>query len=485
MPRIFAPVCITGIPMSSLLSTLRLHAKRFPELPALVGGRDSVLYGDLPALISLRARVLKETRCRVAGLSMENGPDWILWDLACIEAGVICVPLPGFFTAAQRDHVVRAAGLDVMITSAGLVRTGNRRAGNLPEGTAKVTFTSGTTGEPKGVCLSLAGMETVARSIVDAIGAEYAIRHFSILPLGILLENVAGVYAALLAGCSCHIYSLAGIGFTNPFAPDFSILAESLRRHGATSTILVPELLRGLVARLASQKQSLPEMKFVAVGGAKVDTSLVAAAWLAGLPVYEGYGLSECGSVVTLNTPRADSPGTSGRVLPHIHLHVSPSGEIIIDDPVFLGYTDGTRPAPFRTGDLGRLDADGFLTIQGRLKNVIVTSFGRNISPEWIESVLLSQPEITQAIVYGDAKPYPGALVVPASEGTNVEAAVARANSRLPEYAHIARAYTVSPFTSAGNMMTANGRMRRPEILKHYAHLVEQEESDALLRTAV
>lgn len=465
--------------MSELLNTLHRHAKTQPAKPALVGNGVTITYGELTGHIDRLSRVLITADCRVAGLTLDNGPDWVLWDLACVNAGVICVPLPVFFTGGQRDHAIRAAGTDALITPSGIVPTGAAPI-HLPDGTAKVTFTSGTTGAPKGVCLSQRGLETIAASLHKALGNKYAGIHFSTLPLGVLLENVAGVYTALLAGSTCHISGLASIGFANPFSPDFGRLRQALQETSATTTILVPEILRGLMGALAAEHQLLPSLRFVAVGGAKVDISLISAARRMGLPVYEGYGLSECGSVVALNTPDANMPGTAGRVLEHVKLHLDRTGEIVIDNALFLGYTDGAGPSPFPTGDLGHLDKRGFLSIQGRVKNILITSYGRNISPEWIESILLAQPEIAQAVVYGDALPRPRALLAPAFPAADVLAALTRVNTHLPEYARVDRFHIVAPFSTADGTLTANGRPRRAEILKRYTKLVKEEDTNVL-----
>jgi long-subunit acyl-CoA synthetase (AMP-forming) len=470
--------------MSELLSAIRRHARLQPDMPALTGDTGTLTYAALAAGVDRCAKALRAAGSAVAGLQMDNGPQWVVWDLACIEAGIVCVPLPVFFSAAQIAHVIAAAGIDTIITAAGLTAVNDRAVISLPAGTAKITFTSGTTGAPKGVCLPQSGLENVARSILDTVGPECAVRHFSVMPLSILLENVAGVYSALIAGCACHINSLAAIGFENPFRPDFSRLAAQLKTCRATSAILVPELLRGLMGAMAAQQVSIPSFMFVAVGGGKVAPEILAQAHKMGIPAYEGYGLSECGSVVTLNTPQANQPGKTGRLLPHIDCAIGADGEIIIRNPAFLGYVGAPHNGPLHTGDTGSLDAQGFLSIGGRIGNVIITSYGRNISPEWPESALLAQPEIAQAVVYGEAMPSLGALIVPAARDADLEAAIARANAQLPDYARIKNFHTVEPFSAAQGLLTGNGRPKRREILQRYASITQQEKQDEILRSA-
>ena len=124
------------------------------------------------------------------------------------------------------------------------------------------------------------------------------------------------------------------------------------------------------------------------------------------------------------------------------------------------------------TGDFGHLDADGFLFVDGRKKDILITGFGRNVSPEWPESVLTGTGAIAQAMVVGEARAYLAALIVPARAGLDhatLEAAVARANAALPDYARIRRWMAVPPFTPANGLATANGRPRRALIVAQFA----------------
>jgi hypothetical protein len=404
------------------------------------------------------------------------------------------VPLPPFFTRQQVDHVLAQTGATSLLSDQDAIGRGHGRPilihgiqlnvfasqpvpVTLPATTAKVTYTSGTTGTPKGVCLSQRALEDVSLSLVDAIGVEYAGTHLAVLPLGVLLENVAGLYTTLIAGGCYLVLPLAQIGFAKPFQPDFAQLASEVARASAKSLIVVPEILRGLMHVMAVQKISLPQLKLVAVGGAKVSTSLLEMADKLQLPVYQGYGLSEAASVVALNTPSANRTGSVGRVLKHIQMDVQDDGEIVLRNPGFLGYAGDAAPAPaYHTGDLGRIDEAGFVHIDGRKKSVIITSFGRNVSPEWIESELLASPEIGQAFVFGEAKPALGALVVPSSlqvTDADLVSAIDRVNRRLPSYAQIKHWTKSFPFTPANGLATTNGRLRRPEILNANAALIE------------
>lgn len=440
--------------MSLLFSIISQHA---PDKLSLMEDGYRIRYGDLPNLVQSRAERIRQYRC--VALAMNNEIEWVLWDLAALAADVTLVPLPPFFTKDQRDHALRSSGCDAIITSDGLIPLPNLPV-SLPQGTAKITYTSGTTGTPKGVCLSAQAMKNVAHSIIDVLGEDMAGLHICALPLGVLLENVAGVYATLMAGGTVIFNHLEAFG------KNYENLHKIIKESEATSVILVPEILRILMAQIV-QNGLLPSLKYVAVGGSKVSPSLIMEARALGLPVYEGYGLSECASVVALNAPEDDKIGSVGKLLPHIHAAIE-NGEIIIRNTGFLGYVGESAPDYIYTGDLGAMDAGGFITITGRKKNVLITSYGRNIAPEWIESELLSQPEIAQAVVFGDGEISLSAFIVPSMATANMANAVNRTNSRLPEYAHIKHFTPVPPFSPNDGTLTGTGRPRRSRIFQLY-----------------
>ena len=436
-------------------------------------------------------------------LVADNSCAWVILDLAFILLKRTLVPIPAFFLPKQRQSALARAGATWLISDAedrgdlalevagqrlGVARL-NNPAVELPEATAKITFTSGTTGDPKGVCISQAAMERVSVSLVETIGRENAGIHLPILPLAVLLENVAGLYTSLLAGGHYRALSQTAIGFAQPFQPDFEQLIGALTDNRVASAIMVPEILRGTMAALARARTSLTELKFVAVGGAKVSTSLLDTARRLRLPVYQGYGLSEAASVTSLNTIESDLPGSAGKPLAHVKLRLATDGEIVLRDPGFLGYVGERAPAAdFSTGDIGRLDADGFLHITGRKSNVLITSFGRNVSPEWIESELTAHPAVYQAFVCGDGSRRLSALIVPtvASAGTEpVAAAVGDANARLPEYARIERWRMVPPFALQEGLLTANGRLQREAIRTRYADMIERMAAPSFYETLV
>jgi long-subunit acyl-CoA synthetase (AMP-forming) len=138
----------------------------------------------------------------------------------------------------------------------------------------------------------------------------------------------------------------------------------------------------------------------------------------------------------------------------------------------YLG--EAAAPPPWwPTGDMGALDADGFLHVHGRKKHVLITAFGRNVSPEWVETALRSQTAVAQAVVFGDAQPALSAVIWPATGGAGdaeLQAAVKAANAALPDYARVHRwARARAAFSAQTGLATANGRPQRDAILQSHA----------------
>lgn len=459
----------------SLLSTIARIAASDPDrmaLDALDG--MSVTYAALASSIAARSNELRQMM--EAGVPVviqrDHGIQTSIDELAMLDAAIPVLSLPAFFTKDQARHAILLCGAQPDPASRPAGRARARKSAPSPRppcGTARVTFTSGSTGNPKGICLSADHMLQVAASIVEAVGAEHAGRHLAVLAPGILLETVAGFFPTLLAG-GCYVCpSQAEIGMADPFRPDFSRAAQAIAAASITSLILVPEYLDGLVRVMEASGLRLPALTLVAVGGARVAPDLMARARALGLPVRQGYGLTECASVVSLQRPVDTEDSSVGAPLGHVQIQIAEDGEIILHGPLCLGAIGGDAPVtPFHTGDVGSLDEAGRLHIAGRRSSVIITSFGRNISPEWIESVLTAQPDIAQAMVYGDGQRQPSALLVPAHPDADLAAAAATANRGLPAYAQIESWREVAHFLPTNGRLTGNGRLRRDAIARAY-----------------
>ena len=424
----------------------------------LQSGDRSVTRTELLLSVEGYARRLQEQNIRSIALYADNGIDWILVDIACQVSGVRIVPVPLFFSAEQVSHTISSSNVDALLTDRAFpegLYTGksstfggmdlyslpNQQAVLIPDGTQKITFTSGTTGSPKGVCLSSEQQVAVATALATVIGVN-APKHLCILPLSTLLENLAGVYVPLLSGGTVIAPPLADVGLAGSSELDVPVLIKVISEHQPQSLIVVPEILLAITVAAECGWRPPSSLHFVAVGGAKVARELLLRAREAGIPAFEGYGLSECASVVTLNMPGHDRPGSVGRPLPHVNMSIE-NDEIVVSGSEFLGYVgqpDSWNAGPVRTGDLGHIDDDGFVHVSGRAKNQIITSYGRNISPEWVESELVAGPLLQQARIFGDARPYCVALLCSRDASTTdeeIDAWVNTVNKGLPDYARV------------------------------------------------
>ncbi|WP_160154668.1 AMP-binding protein [Microbulbifer sp. ALW1] len=492
--------------VSPLLESLRTTAETYPGRAALLGDTEGFTYGELMREVAEIAAALNARGLEVVGLFANNGPRWLLMDLACQLAGVTLVPLPAFFSPQQLLHTVSRSGLQALLTDmpahfsgtplfapaenfAGLslLPCTQGQPARLPEDTAKVTFTSGSTGTPRGVCLSNATQFATAEALAESLAPLNCATHMCLLPLATLLENVAGAYTCWLLGGTLLVPGLERLGFSGSSQLDMPRVRACIDEHQPDSLILLPQILKALLEQVDDFNWQPPStLRFVAVGGGKVSAELLCQATSRGLPVYEGYGLSECGSVVALNLPGAVREGTVGKPLPHCEIALR-DGEVVVRGPRYLGYLDsesnGIENAGegdngwLATGDLGSRDSDGFLHITGRKKNILISSYGRNISPEWIESELLRAQEILQCVVVGDARPYCCALLLPrpGTDVSQIEQRLAAVNRELPDYARIRRwSLLPAPLTFADGLLTANGRPRRDGIAERYASVIAE-----------
>ncbi len=470
-----------------------------PSNVALEDGHRRIAYGQLAAALRAETRWLTASQGTRFATLLDNGMTWAITDLSLQSARLPHVPLPSFFTPAQLGHALDSAGVDSLLTDHAAAPVGTqwrvagrspgtglqllrRRSGEpsseLPPGTSKITYTSGSTGTPKGVCLAAGHLAKVADTLAEATRPLMLQRHLALLPLPVLLENVAGLYASLLAGSRCLLPPLAETGISHS-GVDLARLGACINRHRPDSVIVVPELLKAMVAAVEAGLLDPSPLRLVAVGGAAVPPALIEHARTLRLPVFEGYGLSECASVTCLNLPDANRPGSVGRRLPHVALRIDTEGQLHVRGSTMLGYLGEvarSNEAELATGDLADMDDDGFVYLRGRQRNLFITSHGRNVSPEWVEREILAERGIQQVMVSGEARPHAVALINAAADlgDAAIEAVIQRANARLPDYARVMRwARIGEPFTFANGLLTANGRLRRESIAERHRSRID------------
>ena len=365
---------------------------------------------------------------------------------------VVMLTGAGAGTLALDELRRRGAALDASVVD-------DRSAAAGPEDVATIVYTSGTTGPPKGCVLTHRNVSTAVHMYGEALAlGREPFSLFMFLPLAHVLARVAQFVVLDRAGTISYwrrdpkriiddlaetrpthfpsvprifekIYARAAgaaeqsavRGALFRWAVRAGTDARAAERGGRTPGPLL-RARRALADRLVlSRVRALfgDRLRVALTGAAPVGREVLEFFDACGLPVLEGYGLTETCSAATLNTPSATRLGTVGRPLPGEQIRIAADGEILISGAnVFTAYhrnEEATREALddgwLRTGDLGSLDADGYLTITGRKKDLIITSSGKNITPTNIENALRESPLISQAVVYGDNRPYLVALL--------------------------------------------------------------------------
>ena len=333
---------------------------------------------------------------------------------------------------------------------------------------ATIIYTSGTTGNPKGVMLSHGNFVSNVNQIMHDFRSYFTPDEIflSFLPLSHSLERTSGYYLPVISGAKVA------------FAEDFSTIQQNLVEIKPTMIVSVPRLYEkihaGILAKVADApglkkklffwalkvaSQNLPyicneiprtgffakkfniadkiifsklkaalgmeRLKFAVSGGGPLSVSDAEFFLGMGILILEGFSLTETTPVTNVNRPGLIKPGSVGPAMPDTIVKIADDGEILIKGPqVMLGYyknaaeTKGvfTKDGFFRTGDIGVIDEKGRLSITGRIKDIIVTAGGKNISPQHIENSVKGSKYVEQIAVIGDKRKYLSALVIPAFE---------------------------------------------------------------------
>ena len=515
--------------MNQLDKKIKEFARLTPQKTALMGDNSQLVYEQIPDAVELLWSELLclepalQTKLLRFAFLLDNHPAWAVLDLTLFFKHQCAIPLPPFFSMEQLNHALSDSQANILIleesiqarsiidnlsikvlsqhllTIAGktlqvyILQERESTQQTFNETISKITYTSGTTAQPKGVVLSEQAILAKVIALAEACEVSQKDISLSILPLSTLLENIGGLYVPLLCGASVTLLPAKLTGLQGSSQIDAKQLLTSLHQYQPSAFIIIPQLLQ-LFIKLLSSGHPLPDsLRYIAMGGAPVSAQLLKQAEQLKIPVFEGYGLSEAVSVVSVNRPGKNRIGSVGLVLkPHeIKIQTEKNnqeGEILVKGHLFSGYL-GSKQRPsdnfYATGDIGKLSDDGYLYITGRKKNIINSAYGRNISPEWIEKELEAIAEIAQCLIYGHAKPYLLALLVLRTPGadtdltikmtTQVKTAIARLNKQLPDYARIKDFIIIDePFSLENQQLTGTGRPRRLNIYKRYQAQLEQ-----------
>lgn len=456
--------------MTTLIDLYRTKIASSGEKRALLAhGFPGETWSDVAKQVELVAKFLIASGVQpgqfVATIS-ENRWEWIAIDLGILSAGAVHVPLHPTLAveqmAAQLRHSepvllfvskletaqkLRSLGLPDSIKTvlafdadrpdpldfwvdwnfAVLASEGvedadleRRRDGVAPESIATVIYTSGTTGKPKGVVLTHGNLASNSLAVCHAYAERPGDRRLNMLPLSHIYARTCDLYAWLV-----HDTELA-------LARSRETILDDLQTYRPNSINSVPyfyqRVLRGLKEKNlldtpgALQKALGGEIRVCYCGGARLPEEVYETYFRLGVPLLQGYGLTETSPVITASTPTFHGPGAVGPPIPGVEVRIDEDGEIATRGPhVMQGYyrdDDATAAVLssdgwFHTGDLGRIGDDGMLRIVGRNKEMLVTAGGKNVHPAYLESLLTQDGLIEQVCVVGEGRKHLAALIVP------------------------------------------------------------------------
>jgi long-chain acyl-CoA synthetase len=326
-----------------------------------------------------------------------------------------------------------------------------------PDDVVTLIYTSGTTGQPKGVVLAHRNFVDMARATLQVFDVGEHDVSLSFLPYSHVFERMSGIFVGIMGGGSSYL------------SRGIDLLGEDLGQVKPTLMMSVPRVYEKMYARVQQQVGNAPphkqalfrwaiatgkrslkgranplqgiqqrlaerivlaplrqrlsggRLRFFVSGGAPLNPEIEEFFWAIGIPILQGWGLTETTSGATSNTEKDHRLGTVGKAFPGVELKIAGDGEILVKGPgVMLGYHDSPKATAevledgwFRSGDIGELDKAGFLKITDRKKDLLKTAGGKYVAPQPIESRLQDDSLIERAVLIGDGRPYVTALIVP------------------------------------------------------------------------
>jgi long-chain acyl-CoA synthetase len=387
--------------------------------------------------------------------------------IGSLWAGRVAVPLNTALKPAELDFLIQDAAIDTVVVNevtrpllSGLnVRsilleklledTGSASPDPVADGaeaTAVMLYTSGTSGRPKGVPLTHTNLLSNARALIERFGVDESASVLAVLPMFHAFGLTATLIMPLLIG--------AEVTHLPRFTPDR--MASAITEHQVSVLVAVPGMF-GLLARSRCPDDALGSLTLPVCGGEALPPNIREGYRRRfGRDLLEGYGLTETAPVVAVNVPSENRPGSVGKVLPGTVVRVNPAdGEIQVHGPgVMKGYhlrpeenaAAFTADGWFRTGDMGSLDTDGFLSITGRIKELIIRG-GEKVMPREVEEVLCQYPGVLEAAVIGEPDGDRGeavvAFIVPGEPAPAPEALRDFCRSRLADF-KVPRRFTIA-----------------------------------------
>jgi long-chain acyl-CoA synthetase len=540
--------------LENIFSRLQEAPGRVVLAEAYAGANRTATGSELLSQIAvarafLRASGLaKGDRC---ALVAPNGIRWAALDLAIIAEGFIAVPMYARQAAGELVAMLRDAGPGLICCGDAALRdaisatwadaprfalfeeifsSDPPSARNAvpppaplsPQDTVAILYTSGTSGEAKGVMLTVGNLDhmlscTKARldELMGPRDVPDRVFHYTplcfaaswILLLSCLSRTSVLTFSMDLTKLADEIRSASPNYFLNvPLLLERmrAAIKENMRKRGGTIAKIfdhaeqawfrldakAPQAwdffwlgLAGLLIFPSIRKRLGPNLRAMICGSAPLARETQMFFMMLGISVLQGYGLTETTGICTLDDPRHVEPGRVGPAIPGIEMKVGENSEIVVRGAnIFSGYW--RRPEQtaavlqdgwFHTGDQGDVDANGNWRITGRLKNLIILNSGHNIAPEPIEEELFrAVPGAQQVMLVGNGRSFLAAIITGTAAGKEIDSQLERLNGPLPHYRKIRRYHVAQElFTIENGLLTANGKLRRDTIATRFAAEIE------------
>ena len=512
-------------------ATLGLGAVLVPIYPTLTGGQVHAILANSGARMLVVSTAAQLAKVRE-----------VLPSLPAIETVIVIDEAPVIEPRERSFAPLLALGGSLRQRDPLQFRARASQVG--PADLATIIYTSGTTGEPKGVMLTHANVVSNVEACLEVVGLGPDDTALSFLPLCHIFERMGGLYTMLRAGVTiayAHSFDTVAVDVTEvkptviTGVPRFYEkvharvlknvasrpkwaqalfhwgLGQGLRRarahfEGREVRDFGTWLAEVLVLRAVRERMG-GRLRLCISGGAALAAETMEFFFAIGIPVLEGYGLTETSPVICLNRPGEERPGSVGPAVPGVEIRIGDQGEILTRGPhVMRGYyhaDEATREALldgwFHTGDIGHIDASGRLHITDRLKDLLVLAGGKKVAPQPIEARLKQSPLVSEAVLLGDKHPYvigllspnvatlerlgkergwvwstPAQLVALPEVRELFEAEIAGLNATLAPFETIKRfAILDEEFSQENGALTATLKVKRRVVAQRYATLIE------------
>ena len=514
---------------------------------ALIYGGREISYSELIENVGSLARLIDTLPDERVAILSENRPEWVYALFGTWRRGSIAVPIDFMSTPEEIAYILKDSGCKLAFCS-NQTSENLRRAVEIadidievinfddtplpkpydkvyhrePEDIALILYTSGTTGQPKGVMLTFKNLFSNIEGVAEAGIAGREDSTLAILPFHHSYPLMVTLLLPLHLG--------ATVVFLDRLTPEGII--DKLQRYRITILVGVPRLLNlfhkrimeriegnvltRLIFRLAERIEVQAfrkkvfskvheafggNLKYMVSGGAKLDLKVARDLTTLGFTVLEGYGLTETSPIVSFNTPENLKLGSVGLPLKGVRVRITEEGEIVVKGPnVMKGYWNKPKETSeilkdgwLYTGDLGHMDEDGFLYVTGRKKEIIVLGTGKNVNPEEIESMILKESDLVKEVGVLEIGGKLHALIHPDFEKAkergivNLEETIKwevidRVNRRLPEWKRIV-GFRLSPVELPKTRLGKLRRFMLPQIYKRASEKPRAEEDLSILET--